>query len=188
MHQSITLAQGRPAAETANFVVEASPLPRSVSFRPFLAGDVVQLALQPSQHVTLGLSRPVMGIEDGEDLAEHCAEAWTAIAASSSGEGGRIIACAGLRWLFPAGPKTRGHAVAWALLTAGLGADHLAVTRFFGRVVRRSPLSRIEAIVRAGVAAEGTFARLCGMTLEAELQKWGPDGEPHQLYARIGED
>lgn len=179
--QSITLAEGRPSAESGEVpsVIEASTRPQRVSFRPFCAGDVVQLALQPSQHVTLGLSRPVMGIEDGEDLAEHCAEAWTAIA------GARIIACAGLKMLWPAGENSKGHAVAWVLLVADIGADHLAVTRYFGRVVRQSSLTRIEAIVRAAVPAEGAFARLCGLSLEAELRGWGPDAEHHQLYARV---
>lgn len=168
------LAEGRPAAERKG----------GVTFRPFLAGDVVQLALQPSQHVTLGLSRPVLGYDDGVDLADHSTDAWTATS-TRAGQAGRILACAGLRWLWPEGDKTKGHAVAWVLLSSAIGADHLAVTRFFGRVVRASPLTRIEAIVRAAVPAEGAFARLCGLSLEADLRGWGPDAEHHQLYARV---
>lgn len=150
----------------------------SVLIRPFAAGDVVQLALQPSQHVTLGFTRPVHNLEDGRELAEG-GPAWTAIG------GGRILCCAGFKELFPAGEKSGGHAVAWALLATGLGAAHVAVTRFAREQIRASSYSRIEAIARAHVAAECKWPRLLGMKLAATLRAWGPDGETHLLFERI---
>jgi hypothetical protein len=145
-----------------------------VTFRDMQPGDVVQLALQPSQHTALGVTRAVHSFEDGEELALG-GPSWTAIGAD-----GRILCCAGFRELWPGR-----HAVAWALLASGLGAAHLAVTRFARDRIAESPLARIEAIVRAGVAAECAWARLVGLNLVAELRQWGPDGETHLLFERL---
>jgi hypothetical protein len=57
---------------------------------------------------------------------------------------------------------TGGHALAWALLATNLGAAHVAITRFFRKIVAEDPCSRIEAIVRADVAAECRWAELVG--------------------------
>lgn len=151
----------------------------TVLFRPFLAGDIVQLALQPSQHVTLGISQPVHDIEDGRELEQSSPTAWTAQA------DGRLLACAGLRLLWPAGEGTAGHAVAWALLAADLGAAHVAITRFFRDVVANDPCTRIEAIVRADVAAECRWARMVGFELAAVLRAWGPEAKTHWLFERV---
>lgn len=156
---------------------------RGLSFRPMLAGDVVQLDLQPSQHVTLGVHSRHVSYDDGLELVEYGTDCWTAVRSD-----GKIIACAGLRYLWPPSDRTNGHALAWALLGTGLGTDHLAITRFLRDVIAASPLTRIEAVVRAGVKAERTFVRLLGLSLEASLTAWGPDGEDHELYARIRRD
>lgn len=152
-----------------------------VSFRGMLAGDVVQLALQPSQHVFLGVHRPVHSIEEGREMVAM-GPAWTAV-----GSDGRILCCAGFGELFAPGPATGGHAVAWALLAAGLGPAHLAITRFARRQFAESPYSRIEAIVQAGPdhEKEGAWARRVGMKFAAWLPKWGPEGKLHVLYERI---
>jgi hypothetical protein len=148
-------------------------------FRDFLAGDVVQLALQPSQHVTLGVTRPVLSYEDGEELAEG-GPAWTAI-----GRDGRILACIGAKYLWPPHDEFGGHAVAWAMLAADLGAAHLAVSRFARDRIADVAADRLEAIVRADVAAEARWPELLGMRLVARLEKWGPDAAPHLLFERI---
>lgn len=150
-----------------------------VRFRPLLAGDVVQLALQPSQHVTLGIYAPVHDVEHGREL-EAGGPAYTAIAPD-----GRILCCAGLTELWPAGPKNGGHALAWGMLAEGLGSAHLAITRFGRRLFETSSYTRIEAIVRAHVKAEVTWARLLGLKQSAVLEAWGPDGETHLLFDRI---
>lgn len=153
-------------------------VPRTVAFRPFLAGDIVQLALQPSQHVTLGMTRPVHGLEDGIDLAAS-GPAWTAIG------GGRILCCAGFQFLWPPREGFGGHAVAWAMLACGLGGAHLAITRFARGRIEDSSIPRIEAVVRADVSAECKWARLVGLNFRAQLLRWGPDGETHLLFDRI---
>lgn len=149
-----------------------------MSFRDFLPGDVVQLALQPSQHVTLGLTRAVLSYADGEDLAEG-GPAWTAL------DGGRVIGCFGAKFLWPVTDVCGGHAVAWALLGEGMGAAHLAFTRFVARMVAEVPIARLEAIIRADVAAEACWARLCGFKRRALLRQWGPEGKPHLLFERL---
>jgi hypothetical protein len=151
----------------------------TASIREFLAGDIVQLALQPSQHVTLGVTRELHSIEDGRELADR-GPAWTAIS-----ESGRILACYGFAFLWPPSETTGGHALAWAMLASGLGLDHVTITRFARSTIARSPISRIEAIVRAEVEAEWRWAELVGLKRAAVLRAWGPDGEPHLLYERI---
>lgn len=146
----------------------------AVTFRAMCAGDVVALALQPSQHVCLGVTRPVHSLEDGAELVEG-GPAWTAVASD-----GRILCCAGFKILWP-----DRHAVAWALLAAGLGSAHVAITRFARDRIAQSPLPRIEAIVRAGVVAEPKWARLVGLRRRALLRKWGPEGRAHILFERI---
>lgn len=153
----------------------------SVSVRPFLAGDVVQLALQPSQHMTLGIHRPIHSIEDGRDI-EATGPAWTVI-----GEDGRILACYGFGYQFWPSERSGGHAIAWAMLAAGLGAAHVAITRFARETIAQSPIDRIEAIVRAEVEAEWRWAELVGFERVAVLRAWGPEGETHLLYEHIRE-
>lgn len=150
-----------------------------IRFRDFLAGDAVQLVLQPSQHVTLGISQPVHSIEHGREL-EASGPAWTAI-----GDNGRILCCYGFGMLFPAGPQTGGQALAWAMLAADLGAAHVAITRFARRTLAESAITRIEALVRAGVEAERKWAEMVGFTLAATLRGFGPEGETHLLYERV---
>jgi hypothetical protein len=155
----------------------------SVRIRPFLAGDVVQLDLQPSQHVTLGVVKAIHSLEDGQEL-ENAGPAWTAI-----GDDGRILCCYGFAFLHQPNEKTGGHALAWALLTTGLGPAHLAISRFARATIAASPITRIEAVVRGGVAAERKWAELVGLTLSAVMRAWGPTGETHLLYERVrGED
>lgn len=150
--------------------------------RAFLAGDLVQLDLQPSQHMTLGVLKAVHSIEDGEEL-EAAGPAWTVI-----GDDGRILCCYGFAFLHPPSDKTGGHALAWALLTSGLGAAHIAITRFARETLASSPIDRIEALIRADVEAEIKWAELVGFVRVATLRSWGPQGDTHLLYERVRAD
>jgi hypothetical protein len=156
----------------------------AVTIRPFLAGDVVQLALQPSQHVTLGMHKAVHSIEDGREL-EAIGPAWTAIGAANGAGRGRILACYGFGYQWPPSERTGGHALAWAMLGEGLGAAHVAITRFARETIAASPIDRIEAIVRKAVEAECRWAELVGFRFVAELTSWGPERETHLLYERV---
>lgn len=151
----------------------------AVRIRDFLAGDVVQLVLQPSQHEFLGLTRAVHSIEDGRELAAG-GPAWTVI-----GPGGRILACYGFTYLWPPTELTTGHAVAWAMLAADLGRAHVAITKFARDTIAASPIDRIEAIVRADVAADCRWAEMVGLELVATLRAWGPERKTHLLFERI---
>lgn len=144
-----------------------------VSFRRFQAEDALALRLQPSQHRELGFYRPLRTIDEARDL-ETGGDAWSAIDID-----GRVLACAGFVETFPGR-----QGVAWALLAEGLGAAHLAITRYARLRIAESPLVRIEAIVKAN--DEGcSWARLVGMSPAAVLRKFGGDSEDCVLFERV---
>lgn len=149
-----------------------------VRFREFLAGDVVQLALQPSQRIVLGMTSDATTIAHGEGLAA-IGPAWTAI------HDGRVICCAGFNVLWPANALGGGHAVAWALLAGGIGAAHLALSRFARAKIEGSGFARIEAVVRADAPREAAWAAAVGLKRAALLHCWGPEAKPHFLYERV---
>lgn len=151
----------------------------SVTIRDFTPSDLPQLALQPSQHMCLGIHRPVHTLEDGEELAA-LGPAWTAI-----GPDGRVLACYGFGFQWPPTADFGGQALAWAMLAEGIGSAHVAITRFARETIAASPIDRIEAIVRADVEAEWRWADLVGFKHVAELRKWGPEGATHLLYERV---
>lgn len=145
----------------------------TISFRPMRAEDALRIQRQPSQRIQLGEERGEISLEEAQDLAE-CGEAWTAW------RGETPIALFGLRETFP---PVQG--VAWAILSQGLGADHLAITRRAARMVRESALVRIEAIVPLDSPAEAKWAELCGLKPGYVLEKFGAASEPHLLLERI---
>ncbi len=170
----------------------------TVSFRPMRAPDAMTIERQPSQRVQLGLNS-VMTIEAAADLAEG-GEAWTAWRGDSP------IACVGLRETFPGV-----QAVAWAILSRGLGGDYVAITRFTRRRIAASLYRRIEAICIAAIDAEAILlsfpgldpaqlleAVLCvkgpqvrwaealGLVPTHVLRKFGAASETHILCERIG--
>lgn len=143
----------------------------TVSFRPMRGIDAMTIERQPSQRVQLGLDR-VMTIEMANDLADG-GEAWTAW------RGNTPVACVGLRETFSHPTSGRGvQAVAWAILSLGLGSDHLAITRFTRRRIAASIYRRIEAICIAAIDAEAILSSFPGLDpaqlLEAVLCRKGP--------------
>ncbi len=151
----------------------------TVRITKMTAADAMEIQRQASQRVQLGIDR-TMSIEEAEDLAAGPGEAWTARHVARAGGDPRIIACLGLRETFPGA-----QAVAWAILGDGIGAAHLAVTRFARRRIIDSPLRRIEAIVREEMPAECTWARLVGLSARCVLPCFGALSEPHVLYDRV---
>lgn len=146
-----------------------------ISIAPLIATDALEIQRQPSQRVQLGLEREI-SLEEAEEIAAGPGEAWTVR------HHGRIVACIGLRETFPGR-----QAVAWAILAEGLGAAHLAVTRFARARIATSPLRRIEAIVRAETHAESIWARLVGLQAAHVLRSFGAQSETHVLFERIRE-
>ncbi len=139
--------------------------------------DMLVIQRQASQLVQLGIERTV-SMEEAEAIAEGEGEAWTAR------HHGRIVACLGLRETFPGR-----QAVAWAVLAEGLGAAHLAITRFARARIRASKLVRIEAIVRQSVPAEAAWAQLVGISPVHVMRGFGAASETHILCERIrGQD
>jgi hypothetical protein len=143
-----------------------------LEFRPMLAGDAVLLELQPRQHYELGRYHSTYTLEEGADLADN-GDAWTAY------RGSTIVTIAGFRELFP------GHAVVWASLSADVGHDHLAITRFARWQIANSRFRRLEAIVDAGDKRAVTWAQLVGLTPVHTLRGYGAEGTDHILFERI---
>lgn len=148
----------------------------TIAIRPLVAIDALEIQRQASQRLQLGIER-TMSLEEAAELARGPGEAWTVRHRD------RVVACIGLRETFPGR-----QAVAWAILAEGLGAAHLAVTRFARARIAASPLRRIEAIVRAETPAECTWARLVGLQAAHVLRCFGALSETHVLFERIRED
>lgn len=143
-----------------------------IEIRQMAAEDAMAIKRQASQRVQLGLEAQ-MTPEIAQDLIDG-GEAWTMT------RDGVPVACLGLRETFP---PVQG--VAWAILADGVGAAHLALSRFARRRIAASPLVRIEAIVRTSVEAECLWARLVGLEPVALLRKFGAASEDHMLFERV---
>lgn len=145
----------------------------TVAIAAMKPSDMLVIQRQASQLVQLGIERMVTP-EEAEAIADGDGEAWTARYQ------GRIVACLGLRETFPGR-----QAVAWAVLADGIGAAHLAITRFARARVAASPLPRIEAIVREAVPAEAAWAQLVGIRPVHVMRCFGAMSETHILCERI---
>jgi hypothetical protein len=143
----------------------------SVRFETLTAAHVMALQLQPSQLVTAGLYEPTVSEAHAVELATR-GPAWAAF------DGDALLVCAGLYELFPPA-----HALAWAMLSAGLGARLLPITRFARSRIAAAGYARVEAIVRTG--AEVAWARAVGLSPAHILRKWGAAAEDHILMERI---
>lgn len=149
-----------------------SSLAAPLQFRPMLAGDAVLLAMQPSQHFELGRDHRQFTMDEGEALAEG-GIAWTAH------RGVAIVGIAGFRECFP------GHAVVWAAIGEGIGADHLACSRFAREQVAAAPYRRLEAVVEAENERAVAWATMVGLTPAHVLQCYGGEGKPHILFEKV---
>jgi hypothetical protein len=91
-----------------------------------------ELALQPSQHVTLGIHQAVTFDRGRRELE--------ALGPGVDGDrrDGRILACYGFGYQWPPTEKTGGHALAWAMLAEGARRAHVAITRFAATRSRRA--------------------------------------------------
>jgi len=152
--------------------IRNSPL---VSFRPFVARDALDLVIQHSQRIELGLDRSDMSIEEARGI-EACGNAWSAVARD-----GRILGCAGFRETYPGV-----QAVAWAALAQDLGAAHLAITREAMRRVAAAPYRRIEMLVEKSRKPMLWALRL-GFSLGHVLRNFGAASETVILFERIND-
>lgn len=116
-----------------------------VHFTALVPDDVRALAVQPSQRRVLGLEHD----PDQFELARLCAG--TVALAARRGE--RLLACFGIVEQFGGV-----HGVAWAMLAAGLGSAHLAITRRARAELERCGLARVEMLARCE-DVEGLLAR-----------------------------
>ena len=164
--------------------------------------DLLSIERHPDQAMQLGLAGP-MSYEDachlcGDGVDGAWGEAW------SCSWRGRLVAAFGLRITLGGS-----HAIGWAVVGNGIGAAHLAFTRFARSVVEGGRYGRIEAITLAAdvelmIAQRGPFdaqqlidivmmrptreirfAQLLGLRASHVLRRYGASGETHMLMERI---
>jgi hypothetical protein len=111
-------------------------------FARLSADDLFSIKVQPSQRLVLGID-PVGDRDHAEILADQPV-AWTAW------RGETILACFGIAEVFAGA-----HGVAWSMLAEGIGASHLAVTRFARKQLDECGLRRVELIARGSAAQRG---------------------------------
>ncbi len=171
-----------------------------VPMEPIHAAEIER---QLAQATTLGLAIE-MSEAYGQEIVDAPGESWAAIERKGGVE--RVVALFGLVETF-----RHVQATAWAVLSAGLGAYHLPITRFCAERIRESEYRRIEAIVECadaepllarmpgldpgqlvaamqvpGIATVGVrWAEAVGMTGSAVLRRYGAASETHMLFERI---
>lgn len=170
---------------------DAPPLP--LSFRRLVADDLLTIERQPSQRTVLGIDG-TFSAEEADMLA--CQRiGWTLR------QGGRILACFGIMEPFPGV-----QGVAWALLGEGIGAAHLAMTRFAAMQLAHSGLARVEVLAKCAATPENfdhdaamrwamaadritpecRWARMVGLRAAHVLHRYGAQSETHMLFEWFG--
>lgn len=173
-----------------------------LAVRPACPADILSIERHPDQLMQLGLTGPV-GSDDaammcGVGCADDWGEAW------ACEWNGRLVACLGLRTTLGAG-----HVVAWAAIGLGIGAAHLAVTRFARSRIASGDYVRIEAVALAEdvetivadrpsldaqqlvdvvmlrPTREIRFAALSGLRPAHVLRRYGAAAQTHMLMERI---
>ncbi|BBC99095.1 hypothetical protein [Sphingobium sp. YG1] len=169
---------------------------------PARPSDLLRIERHPDQMVQLGLSGPIQsqdalvmcGVGEDGDWGEAWACRWN----------GRLVACLGLRVTLGGS-----HVIAWAIMAMGIGAAHLAVTRFARSRVERGAYGRIEAVASApdvealisnvgpldaqqlievvmlAPTPEIRFAMLAGLAPAHVLRRYGAASQTHMLMERI---
>lgn len=143
-----------------------------IEFQPFKAGHLSYLSPQKEQrreHAQLVRSGAVELLESN-------------VALSGWADG----KCVGAAGLIPVRPH---RAVAWMILSDGIGPYMVPVVRKVRRVLIAVPYKRIELTVSSGFEAGHHFARLLGAVCETPepMRFFGADGGDEMMYAIIKE-
>ena len=173
---------------------------RELEFLALRPHHVRSIRLQPSQLRPLGLE-----YEPNEEQIERMCSGPIAVAAfEHDGQRGRVVACFGVVEQFG-----QMHGTGWAMLAKGIGAAHLAVTRFARDCIKTCDLPRVELLARchdieallarhpgldpgqivALATAEPTpeirWGQLLGFTPAHVMRCYGANGESVMLMERI---
>jgi len=99
---------------------------------------------------------------------------------------GKILACAGVRILWP------GVGEAWAIFCNEIGSykkeAYIYVLTYLKQIIEDFKLRRIQAYVRADVPIALKYIEQLGFQQEGLLRKFGRDGKDQYIYALILED
>lgn len=170
-----------------------------LEFDTLTADDLMSIEAQPSQRMVLGVNARI----DRAQAQHYAAQ----IVAWSARRNGQILACFGINALFD-----YAHGVAWAVLAEGIGADHVALTRFMQHEIRTCGLPRLELLARCvdvelavervpdisgdellrlvtkreHATPEVRWAMLLGMKPAHVLRRFGAAGESYLLLERFG--
>lgn len=162
---------------------------RDLRFCKMQPHDLFAIDVQASQTMFLGQPADV----DEETAYSLAAQpvAWTAYRGDGS-----VLACFGFNEAYPGQ-----HGTAWALLSAGIGCDHLALTRFVRKVVADCTLPRLDVLARANDVSPGSWnpiaesmaeptpecrwCELLGFKPAHLLRKFGGAGETYMLFEKI---
>jgi hypothetical protein len=136
---------------------------------PFQPEHLAQLTLQPAQ---LGFESMIGDPRYGPWLAE-AGPGYTVLA------GDELVACAGF-W-----PQWEGRAIVWALVSETAGKHFLGFHRAVLRAFDAHPYRRIETTVKTGFTEGERWARMLGMTKEATLRSYAPNGDDYDLYSKV---
>jgi hypothetical protein len=171
-------------------------MPRWLDFHNLDAADLTAIEAQPSQAATMGIAGPI----DAETAATMVEQpiAWAVRRED------RLIACCGIVENFPGR-----QGIAWCILAAGIGKDHLEMTRFMAHQIACCGLARVELYARAPdleavIAArpeldsgqivtlaltrptpEMRWATLLGMTPAHLMRCFGAASESYMLFERV---
>jgi hypothetical protein len=168
-------------------------MPDGVTFTRLAAADLLAIERQRSQATVLGIPGDI-DMDEAATLAEQ-PHAWTARHQD------RIVGCFGITEPFPGV-----QGVAWALLAAGIGRAHLALTRFAARELANSGLNRVEVLARCAatpehfdhaaamrwalsasrITPECRWAGLLGLRPAHVLHRYGAASETHMLFEWFG--
>lgn len=136
---------------------------------PFEPWHLEKLTLQPSQNLLQpDLANPAYGA----NLA-------SAGPAYSGVVGDEVFACMGLI------PQWEGRAIAWGLIAKETGPYFLKVTKAVFRTMELHPFRRIEASVKSDFVQGHRWAQMLGFKREGTMRAYAPNGDDHDLYARV---
>lgn len=91
----------------------------------------------------------------------------------------KVVGCAGVHELW------QGRAVAWALLSEGVGPHMRSISRAALGFLAQAPWRRVEAMIDASFEPARRWAQMMGMQQEGLMRAYSPTGNDYYIYARI---
>lgn len=136
---------------------------------PYQPAHLKSLLLQPAQAIV----RPYFDKQGYAEALQKDGCSFTAM------DGDRVLAIAGVV------PLWEGRAEAWALLSANIRRDFLAIHHAVERWLQVCPFRRVEAAVDAEFPEAVRWVERLGFEREGPLRAFTPDGRDCIRFARV---